>query len=311
MAAGILTGSSASNANAINLTGNAFAQGLIGNDGVNTITGLGGDDALVGMGGDDRLFGGDGNDLLIGGTGNDILNGEEGDDTFLFNFVTVSGTNLIGHLGPLVFTGGADTIDGGTGFDTIFMRGNIADYNIVRISETDYTIAARQGGVASSGETGTFSNIEQLAFGNNLEDFNNYFDNPNLVTKYLLSSLIIATEGPDVLSAPSPANWNVYGGGGNDTLTGGAGNDTIDGGAGIDTLVGGSGNDTYYVDNDSDVIIENASDNTPSQEIFSMGNNNDVVVASNNYILSSNALKLTFDLLCAIWKNTCLEEFFQ
>ena len=49
----------------------------------------------------------------------------------------------------------------------------------------------------------------------------------------------------------------LYGGSGNDTLFGLAGDDRLDGRAGIDSMVGGLGNDDYYVDNASDVVIEN------------------------------------------------------
>ena len=55
-----------------------------------------------------------------------------------------------------------------------------------------------------------------------------------------------------------------------------------------DTLVGGAGDDVYYVDNLDDVIIEKISDHTASQQTFSMGNNNDVMVVSvSGYVLKA------------------------
>lgn len=45
--------------------------------------------------------------------------------------------------------------------------------------------------------------------------------------------------------------------GGNDTLHGLDGNDILDGGTGIDLMYGGTGDDTYYVDDSSDMPIEN------------------------------------------------------
>ena len=48
----------------------------------------------------------------------------------------------------------------------------------------------------------------------------------------------------------------LLGGSGNDVLDGSSGNDYLDGGAGADTIAGGPGNDSYFVDNNSDVVIE-------------------------------------------------------
>jgi Ca2+-binding RTX toxin-like protein len=82
-------------------------------------------------------------------------------------------------------------------------------------------------------------------------------------------------------------NDTLIGGVNNDSLEGYNGNDILDGGKGKDTLVGGAGNDRYLVDSPFDVVVESVSDNTAEQEIFSMGNNNDVVVASVNYTLGA------------------------
>ncbi len=79
----------------------------------------------------------------------------------------------------------------------------------------------------------------------------------------------------------------LSGSGGNDTLIGNANNDKLDGGLGVDTLIGGSGDDRYYVDNAQDQIIELASENTASQQPFSLGGFNDHVVASVNYTLAA------------------------
>src|SRR5207237_6617976 len=50
---------------------------------------------------------------------------------------------------------------------------------------------------------------------------------------------------------------NVLGGwAGNDTLVGGGGNDTLIGGPDADLMTGGAGDDFYYVDNSSDVVVE-------------------------------------------------------
>jgi len=48
----------------------------------------------------------------------------------------------------------------------------------------------------------------------------------------------------------------LLGGSGNDALDGSSGNDYLDGGTGNDTMVGGPGNDYYFVNSNSDVVIE-------------------------------------------------------
>src|SRR5205085_2875891 len=48
----------------------------------------------------------------------------------------------------------------------------------------------------------------------------------------------------------------------NDTLVGLAGNDTLNGGTGADSLVGGADSDTYVVDDQLDVVLENAGGGT-------------------------------------------------
>ncbi len=78
-------------------------------------------------------------------------------------------------------------------------------------------------------------------------------------------------EGPDKI-------WGYVG---NDELHGFDGNDIIDGRQGADRMEGGAGNDTYSVDNNRDVIFENA------------GKGYDRVVASVSYTLAANVEMLT------------------
>lgn len=97
---------------------------------------------------------------------------------------------------------------------------------------------------------------------------------------------MVGTASADALNGQAGNDW-LSGGAGNDTLTGGTGNDILMGGSGTDRLVGGAGNDKYIVNDSTDVISELTSDNTTSQLPFSLGNDNDVVIATVSYTLGS------------------------
>lgn len=71
----------------------------------------------------------------------------------------------------------------------------------------------------------------------------------------------------------------------NNLLTGTTDTDTIDGGPGEDTMIGYRGNDIYYVDNTSDVIIENQYEGT------------ETVYSSVTYTLPDNVERLILTLL--------------
>lgn len=66
--------------------------------------------------------------------------------------------------------------------------------------------------------------------------------------------------------------------GGDDVIRGGGGDDVLNGGAGSDHLTGGDGNDIFYVNTQSDIVIEAAGEGTA-----------DRVTASASYVLSAAA----------------------
>ncbi|MGC1506661.1 MAG: calcium-binding protein [Sulfitobacter sp.] len=109
--------------------GNDVVNGDAGDDFIN---GGRGNDALRGGEGDDRLNGGDDDDVLIAGVGADLLYGDEGNDRITgFQEVSVSTTYLN------LEDGAADTLNGGTGSDTITANdGDIvtggADADVIR-----------------------------------------------------------------------------------------------------------------------------------------------------------------------------------
>ena len=84
------------------------------------------------------------------------------------------------------------------------------------------------------------------------------------------------------LTGTSAAN-TLNGTGEEDTLNGLAGNDTLDGRGGPDTMIGGLGNDTFVVDDQGDVVVENAAEGTDT-----------VRTTLSSYTLGSNVENLTY-----------------
>ena len=79
----------------------------------------------------------------------------------------------------------------------------------------------------------------------------------NLATlKNLDKSAITSENFTGRLIIGTPENDTLIGGLGNDTIQGLAGDDVLDGSIGADSMEGGPGNDTYYVDDDSDAVLE-------------------------------------------------------
>ncbi len=245
-----------------------------------------GDDTLAGGGGNDTLLAGDGNDLLVangglsrleGGAGNDSLfaangsgTGETlrgGDDN---DVLTDSDTAAAHHLfqggsGDDMFyhVSGADTIEGGDGFDTLsFEKMDIAEgaagirLNLADLSDRSglaagleiRTLHAEDGSLLAT----PLLEIEALmgSAGNDTllaadADFRLFGGKGN--------DSLMGGIGADTL-AGGDGNDTLLGGAGSDLLTGGAGHDVIDGGGGTDTLIGGGGDDTIYAPSDGTVL---------------------------------------------------------
>ncbi|WP_295531335.1 calcium-binding protein [Novosphingobium sp. Chol11] len=213
------------------LQGNAGSNVLTGGDGDDNLLGLGGNDTIVGGNGNDRISGGAGADALDGGAGSNLLffgtspnfpesvsvttgitinldgttlgiGGDAAGDTYR-NFQTIYLTNqadsVTGTAAAEWFRGlgGADTINGGDGIDTVSYLGS-----------SGVTIGL-DGAAGSGGEAqgDRLSNIETLQ----------------------------GSDQDDLLWGNSGAN-TVYGMAGNDTLRGDAGADWLDGGSGGDTV---------------------------------------------------------------------------
>jgi Ca2+-binding RTX toxin-like protein len=186
------------------------------------------------LAGEDLTFNGsaetDASFVVYGGKGRDSLTGGLGNDIFFF--------------AEERFASG-DTVNGGAGYDGMFLRGN---YTI------DFT---------APGYTGLFTSIENLtltsatderyARGGGTEfDYNITLANALVAAGQTLTvngGLLMASETMILDgSLESDGLLRLFGGKADDTLKGGGQNDLIHGNLGADTLAGGGGADTFRYD---------------------------------------------------------------
>ena len=175
------------------LTSTTYGEAEI--TGIENVNGSTASDIIIGDRKDNTLRGGGGDDLISGETGFDKLFGDAGNDVF-------ESWN----------DGATDTIDGGSGIDTI-----------------DYGRSTKQVIVAL--DTGTASVLGD-SFSFVLEDRISNVEN------------IIGSRHNDYIRGDD-GNNELSGRNGNDTIIGGAGRDLIDGGRGADSLTGGADADTF------------------------------------------------------------------
>ena len=233
--------------------------------------------------GDDTLVGALGSETLLGGVGNDVLNGAAGDDT------------MIGGVGndAYVVDNAVDQVieNANEGSDTVFSSINFA---LAANLETLVLQGGAQQGFGNTLANGIFGNA-----GNNLIDGgvgadtmsggagdDAYFvdDIGDAVVENALEgndtvfTLVNLGLGANVETLVLQGGADLQGFGNNlaNTLFGNGGNNLLDGGIGADAMNGGLGNDTYFVDNAADAVIE------------SVGQGNDVVLASVNFGLAAN-----------------------
>ena len=239
-------------------TGNALDNTLIGTDGNDTLNGAAGADTMIGGLGDDTYYVDNAGDVIV-----ETADSGAGTDTIIANFDYVLGANVdnltltgaarhaTGNAldNTLTGTSAADFIDGGAGTDTLV--GGLGDDTYYVDSSSDVVVEMASAGkdtVIASADFTLSANVENL------------------------------TLVGDAHSGTGNALDNVLtGGAGADTLMGLDGNDTLDGGADADILIGGLGDDTYYVDNMSDVVVEE------------VGGGNDTVVTSLDWTMSAGS----------------------
>jgi Ca2+-binding RTX toxin-like protein len=215
------------------LTGTTAAEVIVG--------GLG-NDTLSGAGGNDNLVGGVGNDLLDGGTGGDVLNGGTGVDTATYasagslvvvylgapslNYGDAVGDSYVsievlvgsGYSDYLYSSEAGETVNGGSGVDTIFGYGGNDTLN--GGADYDYILGG-EGNDTLNGQGG--------------------------------ADILVGENGNDIINGGDDFD-QIYGGAGTDTLNGDNGGDAIYGGTEADTINGGAGTDYLYGESGDDVI---------------------------------------------------------
>jgi Ca2+-binding RTX toxin-like protein len=177
----------------------------------------------------------------------------------------------------------ADSINGGSGNDTIYGLGDNDTINGGTGADKLY------GGpgndlctVDSLGDVVTENPGEGM---DTVQSSVAFTLGPNVENLTLTGSGGISGTGngdANFLMGNSGANL-LSGLGGSDSLNGGNGNDTLDGGAGADTMAGGTGNDSYVVDDAGDTVTEASGAGTDT-----------VKTTLNVYALGANVENLIF-----------------
>ncbi|WP_198040465.1 beta strand repeat-containing protein [Sphingopyxis sp. QXT-31] len=224
---------------------------------------------IVGGPGDDTLNGTADADTIIGNDGNDKIDGKGGADTILAG----AGDDTIYYSTPAHNVTG-ETIDGGTGFDTIEVKSTGHDISLVSFTNIEALVAPTIGltrvGAAQLNGLSSLSGGFQLVDAGTISLAGARLGSGTVIrladaatTIDLGSAAVVGPNNPiDVIVhggagndsiTGSISNDVISGGGGNDTLDGGDGNDRVNGGAGIDIVRGGAGDDQLVIQSMADV----------------------------------------------------------
>ena len=200
----------------------------------------------------DTITGGNNADSITCGTGTDVIagGGGGGDDTLTFAASTGLTT--------------ADTVDGGTGINTISLTGttavtatnfdNVSNIEVISFTHTTTNVAiTTQDILVAAGATLTLQATT-------------------------LTTGILTFNG----SAETNGTFNITGGGAADVITGGAGNDIIDGGAGNNTITAGQGNDTITGGTGNETFTFAAATGLTSADIVDGSSGTDTIALTGN-----------------------------
>jgi Ca2+-binding RTX toxin-like protein len=270
-----------------------------------------GDDVLVGSDGPTIFVGGAGADLMIGGLGNDVyVVDDEGDvvrerpgegidrvETSLSRYTLGANLENLSYTGAGAFTGTGNALDntivGGNGDDVLrgeggddLLSGGDGDDQLFGGSGRDVLGGGAGNDLLDGGE-----GADQMAGGQG-DDTYIVDDIGDTVTEEagegidtVRTSLAgyALTAHVENLVGTSAAGQALTGNALGNVISGGDGNDVIDGGGGADTMIGGLGDDSYFVDDENDLVVEDAD-----------GGYDTVTTALSTYVLPANVERLIY-----------------
>ena len=225
-----------------------------------TLTGTAGNDTLTGTAGSDILNSLAGNDILDGAAGADTMTGGPGDDTYV---VDNAGDRIVENAGE-----GTDTVKSGitwtlganleklilTGTGNINGTGNALDNDITGNAGNN-VIDGGAGADTMTGGKGDDTYIVDNVNDKVIENAGEGIDTvKSSVDCYLANNV-------ENLILTGTAQWG-FGNALDNDITGNDAANALDGGAGRDILRGGKGDDAYLIDDNLDIIVENANEGT-------------------------------------------------
>jgi Ca2+-binding RTX toxin-like protein len=220
-----------------------------GTEDADLVDALAGDDKLSGEGGDDTLHGGPGADSMSGGDGNDTIYDTDGNDTGFGG----AGDDEITLGNP----NGADAVlaNGGAGRDRIAVSGDA----VISGEGGDDSITI--GNCRVEGLSGGAGVHDQLLITANVEFEFSFKARDEGVEVVSADHAFTGSKESQRLDFSDTSaidgftgGLEMFGQGGDDTLTGTARADTLHGGTGHDRLNGGDGADQLYGDGGADQL---------------------------------------------------------
>jgi Ca2+-binding RTX toxin-like protein len=243
-----------------------------GSGGRDTITGSSNVDILVGGSGNAGAFGSDDST----GIGGDTINGNAGNDIIFGDNARIrrnAAGEIVEFISLLPTVGGDDTIEGGTGDDTVYGEGGNDTIQGNEDSDTIYGQAGNDAIAGGSFTTGIADGTDYIRGGAGddlIAGDNATIDRASRTITNLdgngAADFLFGDDGEIIFSAPGQvisATSINSGSDGDDVIRGNIGNDNIFGGAKDDQLFGDSGSDRLLGDhgritfeNGNPVLIE-------------------------------------------------------
>ncbi len=261
-------------------TGNSLGNAITGSSGADTLDGAAGADTLTGGGGTDSYYVDNAGDVVID-SGIDIDTIYSSITFDLRNAVAVENLTLTGNAnlnatgndaGNVITGNAGDNLLTAIGGDTLY--GGLGHDSLVGSSASD-RLDGGGGGDSMAGGLGFDTYVVDDAADMVIEVFVNSSDHYDLIeswVSYLLPQYVEwltlmgtaplngsgSDAGNEIITGNDAANVLSSGGGNNDDLYGMGGDDTLSDGGGYARMYGGAGNDTYFITNESLYFVQEA-----------------------------------------------------